>query len=232
MDFRFALRRLWWQVGLGLPAVALMILLLAQLPLLRWLLELQTSFRSAGLTGVAAYAMMMAMLTMLMMPSLPVTIAAGIVFGTLWGSVAIVIGNALAAAGGFLVARYAARDALLRKFGHHPRFVLVDEAVRKRGWLVVFLLRFVPMPFGLTNYLYGLTAIDLGHYLLATVLAMLPGNVFFVYLGAAGSRTLAGETSRTGYEWILLVLAIGGFLGAGALISRIARQALAGNLKA
>ena len=59
----------------------------------------------------------------------------------------------------------------------------IDRAIAKSGWKVVALLRLSPLvPFSLSNYLYGLTAVRLGPYLLASWIAQ------FVDEAETGSR--------------------------------------------
>jgi uncharacterized membrane protein YdjX (TVP38/TMEM64 family) len=55
----------------------------------------------------------------------------------------------------------------------YPRFHAMDHAIAQEGWKIVSLLRMCPVPFGITNYLYGLTAIPFWHYMAATMIGML-----------------------------------------------------------
>lgn len=211
-------------IGVVLGLVAL-VWLGSRFPIGETLAPIQAWFRGHGLLGIGIYAGLIVVLELLLIPCLPLTIAAGAVFGFTYGSVAIVLGNALAAAAGFLVARHLARAPLMRRFGHHPRFESTDEAIRRRGWMIVGLLRLCPLPFGPMNYLYGLTAIDFTHYLLATVIAMFPGNLLFVYLGSVGKKTLAGG-SLGPVDWMLLAIGLTAFVAVGFVVRRVARDAL------
>ena len=203
-----------------------LLFLASKVPIAEWITPLQDWFRNAGPVGIVVFVGIFFVTAMLVIPCLPLTLAAGAFFGVLWGSVAVVLAGAISAAGGFFAGRYALRGKLLDRMRHNERFTLIDGAIRKRGWLIVGLLRLCPLPFGLANYLYGLTAVGPWHYMLATVIAMLPGNVLFVYVGSAGMRTLQGEPPRTGLEWILLAMALFAVFALGWIVRRIARETL------
>ena len=50
---------------------------------------------------------------------------------------------------------------------------------------IVTLLRLSPLlPLALSNYLYGLTSVDLGSYVLGSWAGMLPGTIAYVAAGA------------------------------------------------
>jgi uncharacterized membrane protein YdjX (TVP38/TMEM64 family) len=100
--------------------------------------------------------------------------------GTVIVSIAATTGAALA----FLIARYFARDKMEQKVGSDQRFRQIDLAIGEQGPKLVFLLRLSPLiPFNLSNYFYGLTAVKFRPYVLASWIGMLPGTLLYVYLG-------------------------------------------------
>lgn len=73
----------------------------------------------------------------------------------------------LAATVAFLIARYLARDRILKLAKDNKKFLAIDKAIGEDGFRVVTLLRLSPLlPFSLGNYLYGLTSVQLGPYVL------------------------------------------------------------------
>ena len=73
----------------------------------------------------------------------------------------------LAATVAFLIARYLARDRILKLAKDNKKFLAIDKAIGADGFRVVTLLRLSPLlPFSLGNYLYGLTSVQLGPYVL------------------------------------------------------------------
>ena len=158
------------------------------------LLASHEKFEHLGWLGVFAYAVAIVALQMVIVPLSPVAVAAGAGFGFWKGWVAITLGTNLGAAANFLIARHVARNAVQRWLGHHEKFRLIDRAIGREGWKIIAMLRLCPIPFGLANYAYGLTAIGFWPYMLATFAAIIPANCFFVWLGTSAHHGLAVAT--------------------------------------
>lgn len=59
----------------------------------------------------------------------------------------------------------------------NKRFAAIDRAISRNGLKFVTLLRLSPLlPLAASNYLYGLTSVDLGSYVLGSWIGMLPGE--------------------------------------------------------
>jgi uncharacterized membrane protein YdjX (TVP38/TMEM64 family) len=156
----------------------------------------------------------------------------GVVFGTIYVSVASTLGATAA----FLVGRYFARGWVASKVEGNERFAAIDEAVGREGWKIVGLTRLSPIfPFNMLNYAYGLTKVSLRDYFFASWIGMLPGTVMYVYIGtlAGDLATLgAGERSRTLGEWILLVVGLLATIAVTVYVTRIAKRALSKKIDA
>jgi uncharacterized membrane protein YdjX (TVP38/TMEM64 family) len=64
---------------------------------------------------------------------------------------------------------------------------------------VVALLRLSPLlPFAASNYLYGLTSVELVPYVAGSWLGMLPGTFAYVAAGSYGKDLLGAESGGTG----------------------------------
>jgi len=67
----------------------------------------------------------------------------------------------------------------------NPKFKAIDAAIADEGLKIVVLLRLSPLlPLSLSNYLYGLTSLELRPYVLGSWLGMLPGTFLYVQTGA------------------------------------------------
>lgn len=152
------------------------------------------------------------------------TLAGGVLFGPLWGTLYSLIGATLGAGLAFLVARHLAADWVARKAGGQLGRVIAG--VEREGWRFVALTRLVPLfPFNLLNYALGLTRIPLAHYLLATFVCMAPGALAYTWLGHAGAEAIAGgERAIQAVLIALALLAVVLFLP--RLIRRIRREPL------
>ncbi len=211
---------------IALAVVGLAFLLAARfLPVLAWIEIFRLWAQGFGIAGIFIYGAVFAVVSILLLPVLPLTLLAGFTFGLGGGLVAIMFGIALSAAFCFLFSRYAARATVARQMERYPRFHAMDRAIAQEGWKIVGLLRMCPVPFGITNYLYGLTAIPFWHYMAATLIGMLPGNIMYVYLGVLGKRTAEGP--RDPLEYVAGGLALAALVGVTLILRRMAQRAAA-----
>jgi len=214
----------------GLVALGALVQALRFLPLADWLRRVLDALAALGPWGIALFAIVYALAAVLLVPGSALTIGAGVLYGLGWGFVAVSAGSTLGAAGAFLIARHLARERVERRAAADPRFAAIDQAVGREGWKIVLLTRLSPLfPFTLLNYLYGLTRVRFGAYLLASWIGMMPGTLLYVYLGVAGravAETTAGQRSRTPQEWALFVVGLLATAAVTVYVTRLARQAL------
>ncbi len=192
--------------------------------------SLHDSFQQLGWVGWLAFVGCIVVLQMFLVPLSPAAIAAGAIFGFRGGLLAITVGTNLGAAVNFLIARYLARRAVTRYLAHHEKFRLIDAAIGREGGKIVALLRLCPIPFGLANYAYGLTAVRLWPYLIATFFAIIPGNFFFVWFGVTAHEGLAvaSGTARVRHpgEYVLLGVGLVAAFFALRYVTRVAKAAV------
>ena len=85
----------------------------------------------------------------------------------------------------------AARDRIQEIAQKNAKFKAIDRAIGRNSLKIVTLLRLSPLlPLALSNYLYGLTSVDLGSYVLGSWAGMLPGTIAYVAAGQALSAHL------------------------------------------
>jgi uncharacterized membrane protein YdjX (TVP38/TMEM64 family) len=161
-----------------------------------------------GAWGPAVYMLIYAVAPSLMVPALPLTIAGGILFGPVWGSVYVVIGATIGASIAFLFARFMGRS-WVEGFIGGGRLRELDERVRKEGWKIVAVTRLIPLfPFIFLNYAFGLTDIRFSHYVLATFLFMIPGAVAYVVFSSSLIDVFRGRVSPGLIIGIVLVIIV------------------------
>jgi len=115
-------------------------------------------------------------------PHIPLSLAAGALFGlgkgTLLASFASTIGATLA----FLMARHLFRDPVERRFGN--RLASFQEGFRENGAYFLFSLRLIPIvPFFLVNLLMGLTRLPTRTFYLTSQIGMFPATLIIVNAG-------------------------------------------------
>jgi uncharacterized membrane protein YdjX (TVP38/TMEM64 family) len=148
-------------------------------------------------------------------PATLLTLAGGMLFGPIWGTVYNLIAATLAATVMMLIARYIAGDLVATRTGKWLRAVMTG--VNEEGWRFVFLMRLIPgIPFAVLNYALGLTRIRLGPYALATFFGMVPAAIVINYVGYAGREAALGGEAVAEKAMIGL-----GALAALAIVTRL-----------
>jgi len=217
----------WMATGLAVIAV---IVAVKFLPVADWLKGFNEWIKSFGPWGVVFYIGVYAIATVLFVPGWILTVGAGVAFGLFWGTFTALIGATIGATFAFLIARYVARGAVSKRFGKNKKFEAIDNAIGQQGWKMVGLLRLSPLvPFNLSNYLYGLTAIAFVPYFFATLVGMLPGTVLYVYLGTIGKIGLEaskGAAEKSALEYVFLGVGLAATMIVTILVTRAARRAL------
>lgn len=179
-----------------------------------------------GAGGLVLYGLAYVLAALLFVPGSLLTLAAGLAFGFARGFLVSWLSATAAATVAFLAARRAARSRVQAFASRHPRFGALDRAVGTGGGRVVALLRLSPLvPFSASNYLFGLTPVRLGPYVLATAAGMIPGGALYAALGAAG-RAVGSGRPRSAGEWALLAVGLAATAAVTLILARAARREL------
>jgi uncharacterized membrane protein YdjX (TVP38/TMEM64 family) len=218
----------WVRVALG--AIALVgVLVLGRSaghlvpPFVAWVHDL-------GPAGPVIFILGYAVAVVVFLPAVLFTLAAGAIFGLVWGTVYAFIAAVMGSIVAFLVARYGARARIEKHFAGDARFEAIDRAVAEQGLWIVFLLRLSPVfPFVALNYLLGLTRVELRDYALASF-GMIPGTLLYVYYGKVAGDVVTlsgGQALDRGPEYYaVLVLGLVATVAVTVLVTRIAHRAL------
>jgi pyruvate/2-oxoglutarate dehydrogenase complex dihydrolipoamide dehydrogenase (E3) component/uncharacterized membrane protein YdjX (TVP38/TMEM64 family) len=124
------------------------------------------------------------------------TLAAGAIFGLLWGTLIVSFASAIGATLAFLGSRFLFRDAIQRRFG--ASLAAINRGVEKEGPFYLFALRLVPaFPFFVINLVMGLTSMKTRTFYWVSQLGMLAGTLVYVNAGTQLARieSLAGLVS-------------------------------------
>jgi uncharacterized membrane protein YdjX (TVP38/TMEM64 family) len=198
------------------------------LPLGEWIKSFTVWVEKLGPLGVVVFVAIYAVATVLFVPGSLLTIAAGLVFGLLIGTLAASAGSIIGASGAFLIGRYFARSRIEAKAKRDEKFRAIDKAIGREGWKIVALLRLSPLiPFNASNYFYGITAVQFWAYVLASWIGMLPGTVLYVYLGTIGKAGLGGgDKASSPLEYVFLGVGLVATIVVTVIVTRLARKAL------
>ena len=174
---------------------------------------------AAGWWAPLLYLLLYSLGTLLFLPSTPLNLMGGALFGTAWGTVWTSLGAILAAVLAFVISRQMGRRAIAGRL--QGGWQALDAELQQGGVFYLFAIRLLPIiPYGLVNVAAGLSGISLGDYLLGTALGTVPGIFPIVWLGSAGVQAL-----ETGEILPLFgALSLMGLLMLGAMIYRRRRR--------
>ena len=219
-----------WKWVLALLAVASLLIVLYFLDVQELIQVALAWISDLGPWGPVFFIVFYILATVLFLPGLIPTMAAGVLFGVIQGTLLVSISSISGATLAFLTGRYLARERVAAMIRGNQKFEAIDAAVAQEGWKIVGLTRLSPVfPFNLLNYAFGLTQVSLKHYFLASWIGMLPGTVMYVYIGslAGDLATLSsGDRSVTPAEWAFRVIGLMATVILTLYITRIAQRAL------
>src|SRR6266849_1805013 len=202
------------------------------LPVQQWLRSFNDWVGQMGVAGIFMFIVVYAVATVLLAPGSILTIGAGFAVGLWKGFLAVSAGATLGASLAFLVARFIARDKIEATAQRSDKFGKIDNAIGKQGAKLIFLLRLSPViPFNLSNYFYGLTAVKFWPYVLASWIGMMPGTFLYVYIGTAGKAAVAaaagGQAVKHGWQyWTFMSVGLAATIIVTIWVTKIARDAL------
>lgn len=136
-----------------------------------------------GMTGPLLLMLLMILAVVVgPIPTLPISAAAGLVYGMITGTLIAVLGALAGSIIAFYLARILGRDAVRRKMFNNP--VFSSNGSQRFLFITVTLTRLIPLfSFALISYAAGVTAISFWRYAVATTLGMLPMTFVFAGLG-------------------------------------------------
>src|SRR5437016_8143013 len=184
-------RAICWQLGALLIAIVLIAVLSQFFPIVDFVEALQGRVMSWGAWGAVCYPLLFAACNSLLLPGGVLAVGGGFFFGVWWGLLVVFAGNLIGAAISFASSRWVARRWFQRKLSQNPTLRVLGPAVERESWKIILLSQLHPLfPTSLLNYLYGLTRIRFGTYMLWASIGRAPGLFLYVYVGTLGQMGL------------------------------------------
>ena len=177
------------------PIVLLLLFCLAATAAVMWGMggidpeQLEAILGRAGIWAPIIYILAYTAATLLLMPSTPLNLMGGALFGPWVGTLWTSIGALIAALVAFAFTRTVGRSLVQKRLG--SRLQHLDREIRDGGLFYMFSMRLLPLlPYGLMNFGAGLTSVRFRDYAVGTALGTVPGILPFVMLGSSGLKTL------------------------------------------
>jgi uncharacterized membrane protein YdjX (TVP38/TMEM64 family) len=195
---RFSITRLW-----PLAALALAIVIVLALDLDRYLTFDALREHRAALTEFVAANIVLATLVFMVVYAAAIalsvpggailTIAGGFMFGSILGTVLVVVAATLGATLVFLIAKTALGDPLRARAG--PFLQRMEAGFQENALNYLLVLRLIPLfPFWIVNLVPAFLGVPLRTYALGTLIGIIPGSFVFASVGAGlGSVLDSGQ---------------------------------------
>jgi uncharacterized membrane protein YdjX (TVP38/TMEM64 family) len=146
--------------------------------------EIQKWIVSFGIVSPLIYIGIYTVKPIIFFPSSALSIAGGLAFGFIKGTIFIMIGAAGAAVVAYFLASIFSERFGDRDFGE--RAEKIKQKLRDAGFLYVFVMRVLPVfNYDLVSYVSGLTRVKFKHYMVASVVGVLPGTMTYALVGAS-----------------------------------------------
>jgi uncharacterized membrane protein YdjX (TVP38/TMEM64 family) len=157
-----------------------------------------------GPAGLAVFGVMYFLAEVVAIPSTPLTLSAGYLFGLVNGVLVVLVAATCAAVVSFFIGKTFLRSYVETVLlPQNPLFGKIDKAVTREGFSLLLLIRLSPIfPFALSNYLYGASGLKFPDYFWGTLLGFIPGTIGYVYTGMVGQAfTVGGDQMQPWYVY-------------------------------
>ena len=147
-----------------------------------------------------------AVLILLGAPRSLISILGGMMFGLFYGIVLALAAALLGSIVIFWLTRLLGRPLFKQKVGLHLN--VIENHSRDHPFLIVILLRQLPLTCLLVNVLIGLTSISTMLFLLGSIVGLLPETIIFALFGSSVQGSFVWRVSLAGFLLILLGLIV------------------------
>src|SRR5271170_6775391 len=135
-----------------------------------------------GAWGPIGFMLLYAFGPSMLVPGAVMTLAAGLAFGTVKGSIYSLIGADLGALVAFAAGRFLGKGFVNKLLA--GRFGETLDKIARNGFQIILYLRVFPIiPYNALNLLAGASPITFKDYFWASMIGMIPGTILFAFLG-------------------------------------------------
>jgi uncharacterized membrane protein YdjX (TVP38/TMEM64 family) len=171
------------KLGLLIVIIGGLSLILARTNALNWIQNGgidATSFQTQLL-----FASLVGLVSVTLLPTSPLLIASGYLFGPLLGGTLCLAGLTLGALIAFGLTRYCLYDVIRTPlFNRFPKLATLDQSVQRNGLLVAIGIRFVPIPAWAINYGLSLSPIRWVDYAVGSSIGLAPVTFIIANIGS------------------------------------------------
>ena len=187
--------------------IGLFFVLKSEYPSLISLSTIREFILSFGILGPIITMLMITVQTVVMViPDFITIIASSAIYGWVYTAIIAWGGSLLGASICFYIGKFLGRDFII-KLSNKGMISKIDNFFDKYGKYSILIARLVPfIPFDLTSYFAGITALSFLEFIIATAIGELPATILYSYLG--GVLTEDVEHLFIGISIIIVIILI------------------------
>ncbi|OOE14331.1 TVP38/TMEM64 family protein [Fictibacillus arsenicus] len=147
-------------------------------------LSLRDWVLSFGMVAPIIYILINVVRPFTLFPISVLSLAGGLAFGAVWGTVYTVFSATLGAVISFYLAKHLGARWLKKTTDAPSKIEKWQKQLKEKGFIYIFLLRVIPvLNFDLVSYVAGISRLKFRSYVFATMLGVLPGTLAYNLLG-------------------------------------------------
>lgn len=153
------------------------------------------NFVSTSPYGFPIYVLVYMIRPVFLFPATLVTMTATYLYGPVQGIAYALVASNLSSMIAYFIGRFFG-GGFLKNISDDNVVGRYANRLRKDGFQTTLILRFLFLPYDLVSYFSGFLHIDLGWFMLATVLGSIPGTISFGMLGASIKGDFASQSVK------------------------------------
>lgn len=118
------------------------------------------------------------------LPSMGLTIVAGVLFGAFWGTVYVAIGGAFSTITGFYFAKWLGRGTAKKLIARNNMLGKFEKKSQKYGGRAVLYMRLINLPWDMVSYWAGISGVRFKDFYIASLIPLIPVSFLYAYFGS------------------------------------------------
>lgn len=166
--------------------------------------RLRTFISSWGERAPFIFVGISALRPIILFPASILTVVAGVLFGSITGTLYAVFGSTLGAVVAYFFSKLLGSGFVHLLFGN--QLIRIESVLHEQGIRIIFFLRLIPIiPFDLVNYASGLVRVNFFNYLTGTFLGLIPATFAYTFLGDSLKKLYSFQFFLSILVFILLI---------------------------
>ncbi|NJP36648.1 TVP38/TMEM64 family protein [Alkalicoccus luteus] len=146
--------------------------------------EIERWVGEAGVWAPLVFVVLYTVRPLILFPASVLSLAGGLMFGALFGTLLIVTGATAGAVLSFIVAKRLGKNIAGKEWKGRGREL--QHQLERNGFVYVLMIRLIPIfNFDMISYLCGVSKVKLKAFFFGTLLGIIPGAFAYAFLGAS-----------------------------------------------